>query len=341
MNTPRTPRQPGTKVTYSQEQIDRYRSLGSRIEKARLLVDKIQEIPGGATRMLYRFPSDRSPAGGWVVIVDESEPPRFPPTFPDPPGDPPSGGGGGVPTTNTVFAIDVGGVLPLPAQILSATAQPAYRGPVPFPYPLPWLVNEVFAPGPSLLDIATAINAVRLIAPFTTAGQPILSAGYWISNGKVYDFVGGSNAIVLLFRYVPILGGAVPDAYRFDASLREFRWNNALRTWTITGFGSSLTAYPVGFVPGSPPPPPSDPADPPPQDPPLPIDPPRSHYSCNCPDYTRTEPQDPRSKYPSRHRDRDWRDSDAGALVDDGKAYCKHVLAAMLKRGDPLPSTGT
>ena len=358
MNKPRTPRRPrtanqvksfnprqsGTQVSYSQQQTDRYRSLASRLEKARSLVGKIQEIPGVGTRMLYRFPSTRSPDGGWIVIVDESAPPRPVPTFPDPPGDPPTGGGGGgLPTTSTVFAVDLGGVLPLPAQILSAQGNPAYSGPVSFPYRLPWLRNTVFAPGVTLSNTVTAINAVRLIAPFTPAGQPILTAGYWVSNGKIYNFVGGSSAIVLLFRYVPEPGGLVPNAYQFNPALREFRWNHIPGTWSITGLPPNVTAYPVGFVPGSPPPVtlPPDPADPPPQDPPLPIDPDRAHYSCNCPDYTRTELQDRDSEYPSRWRDRVWTDSKAGAPVDDGNAYCKHVLATMIKRGDPLPSIGT
>lgn len=85
-----------------------------------------------------------------------------------------------------------------------------------------------------------------------------------------------------------------------------------------------------------------DPSEPDqPQDPELPIDPQRASYSCNCPDNSRIELMDPASPFESRWRDRVWTDSRAGApvyAVEGGEiVYCKHVLAAMLKRGDPLP----
>lgn len=55
-------------------------------------------------------------------------------------------------------------------------------------------------------------------------------------------------------------------------------------------------------------------------------------YRCTCPDYTRQEPPDLRSPYPSRSRLRSWVSSRAGA--PDPPRCCKHIYAAMRARGE-------
>lgn len=346
--TPRFSRKPGTQVVYTPEQTRRYKSLDHRIARAHELVDGIQEIPSDSPgRTLYFFPSDRAPErpGGWTVTVDETEPPRAaPPSFTEPSADPV--GVAAPPTPATVFIAHLSGTFTpgLPPQIIRANVQVNYS------YPstairLPWIFGEAFAPGSNLISTVEAINLIRIIAPLSAAGQTLsqLGGGYWVSTGKLFTFAGAVSALAALLRFVPAPGQPVPASYSFDSTWREFLMPEDETTPLVSnGFPLNTLAYPIGVNPldPSPTPTPVDPAAPDvPQDPPLPEDPGRAHYECNCPDYTRFELQDSASEFPSRWRDRVWTDSEAGAPVaDDGKAYCKHVLAAMIKRGDTLPT---
>jgi hypothetical protein len=353
----RIPRKPGTKVTYTQEQTDRYKSLDIRLEAAAGLVDLIEEIPSDRPgRVLYFFPSDRAPKppGGWVVTVDEDEPPLPTPPTPDPLGPPPRPGPPQN-TASTVFVARLSDLQPgLPPEITDATGRvvissAAIRFGVPSTIlDIPWLLGARFQAGLTLQDLREAPNLFRIVAAPGLAGQTLnqLGGGYWVQAGMIYTLrlpTGVNRAtVVVTYRYVPRPGEAVPLAFS-GAGLVEYEMPiDSAEPLIFDSVALQAVAYPVGFDPTNPDPPPPDPADPdPPQDPPLPLDPGRRHYECNCPDYTRIELQDPASEFPSRWRDRVWIESDAGAPTDeDGRAYCKHVLAAMIRRGDTLPSSG-
>lgn len=363
--TRRIPRKPGTQVVYTPEQTERYKSLAPRLQKASALVGAIEEIsserPG---RVLYFFPSDRAPAppGGWLVTIDENEPPAPEPPLPGlgPAGEPPLSGNP-QPTRNTVFVAHLrNGYRPgLPPEVATAQGRivigfQAIQNGVPLTsIDVPWITGERAASGFVFRDRVEAPNLFKVIAPLAARGQSLnqLGGGYWVGGGAIYTLRGpippDIRPLVLLFRYVPRPGESVPAFYSPDPDYRAFPppydldeplTTNAL----LFGPPVSAIAYPFGVDPFDPTPaaPPGDPAAPDqPQDPPLPEDPERAHYECNCPDFIRVELQDVTSEFPSRWRDRTWIDSDAGAPVDEeGRAYCKHVLAAMLKRGDTLPS---
>ena len=346
----RIPRQPGTKVTYTQEQTDHYKSLEYRLGKAQALIEAIQEIPSDRQgRALYFFPSSRAPErpGGWTVTIDENEPPKpTPPTFSDPTGAPPERlPSSSSPSTVFVARLGMAGYEPgLPPQLGRAVGTTSHS------YPstaigLPYIGRETPTPPYQIASTIEAINLIKIQAPAIAQGQTLqqLGGGYWISAGKLHFYTPPDSSITALFRYVPLPGQATPAFYAPDPTWRQFLMPPNVNTPLVfDGAVLGMTAYPLGVDPNNPTPTPNpvDPAAPDaPSDPPLPTDPDRAHYECNCPDYTRFELQDPGSEFPSRWRDRTWADSDAGAPVaDDGKAYCKHVLAAMLKRGDTLPT---
>jgi hypothetical protein len=179
-----------------------------------------------------------------------------------------------------------------------------------------------------LLGVETLDNwAGGTLNQLETDDQP-----YWLRNGKIYFLAGGGSLLVVLYQYV---GPApVPATYSLGATERLY---NPVASYTealiVDGFADNFAeALPVGTTPGGNPGGPGSPdlGDPtPPPETIPPTDPPRADYSCNCPDYLRIELMDPGSEWPSRWRDREWRDSFAGADGD-----CKHILAVKLRRGD-------
>lgn len=349
----RIPRKPGAIVTYTDDQTARYLSMQQRLARAQELVDSIQEIPSdNPARGLYFFPSERAPApsGGWLVTVDETRPPGGDePQIPDPPGDPPSPGGMPPTSARTVFSAFLGqfGFEPgLPPQMTQVRGTTTYAG-----YPgsnvlLPWIFVQQSTP-PIALSPNEAVNLIRIIAPGGNEGRSLLEigGGYWVQSGIIHYYQTGPISITALLRYVPRPGESVPQIYQSNPGDRAYRMPvRASDPLVDDGFPPGYQAYPLGYDPTNPDPtPPPDPGDPDqPGDPPgsPPVDPGRAHYECNCPDYSRVELQDPGSDFPSRWRDRQWAESRAGCPVNvtDGKVYCKHVLAVMLHRDDPLPS---
>lgn len=349
--TRRIPRKPGAQVTYTAEQTARYRSLEPRIEKARALVDQIQEIPSDQIgRELYFFPSERAPdpPGGWLVTVMEDQP--DPPPFIPIPGEVPGGGAVVVQPPPNVYvahfgvtAFDPG----LPPEITDALPVEAYFPTSFIPaLSLPWIEDEV-TPGLTIVNTIENQALADVIVPPEGAGQSLLELGaneigFWISFGKIYQFSPAGSAIAIFLKWV---GLGFPASYTYEPSWLSYQMPSNGNTPLTSPFPPiNVTAYPLGVDPNNPDPPPPqrppiDPAAPDmPADPDPPIDPGRGHYECNCPDYSRIELQDPASLFPSRWRDRTWIDTDAGAPVGaDDRVYCKHVLAAMIKRGDPLP----
>lgn len=347
----RAPRKPGAQVSYTAEQTARYQSLPARIERAQeiLAAGLIEEIPSDQIgRELYFFPSERAPnpPGGWLVTVIDEEPDPEP--YLPIPGATPAGGSGQQPGPNVYIAsfgaaaLDPG----LPPELLRGIPIENY-----FPttflsaLPLPWLEDETPAAGLTISNTLEGLGLAAVVVPPEAAGLTITGLiageiGFWVQFGKIYQFSPAGSAIVVLFKWAG--PGPRPPAYTYNSDWLTYRIPSSGGVPLINPVEPfNVTAYPLGVDPNNPQPQPQpiDPAAPDmPEDPPLPIDPGRGNYECNCPDYSRIELQDPSSPFPSRWRDRVWIDSEAGAPVSaDNRVYCKHVLAAMLKRGDPLP----
>jgi len=52
-------------------------------------------------------------------------------------------------------------------------------------------------------------------------------------------------------------------------------------------------------------------------------------WSCDCPDFRKSEYGNPRSQFVSMKVEREWQDSSAGA-----PNYCKHIMAAQTNEGE-------
>lgn len=342
-------RKRGAKVDYPRQQQRSYKSLEAREARAIELLNNwnravYHEPAQDSEREVYYFSSDRGdscPYRGFnkchvVSVTKELQPPALPLENPDPDAGPT---GGGPPPTglSTVFVANFGTLAPgLPPQIVRARAVPSF---IPNTFisalPLPWIENEQLQSGVTIVSTNESLGLADIIAPPEAEGQTIgqllaTQTPFWVRFGKIYQFNTG-NAIAVLFRW----NGPTPTppVYSLPGGWIEFPMPANTSTVLAPGttlFPLGIIATPLGYDPSNPSPPEIDPA------PPSPDDPGRADYACTCQDYSRKQAARDDSRYESEWSDRDWSDSDAGAPVDEntGIAYCKHVIATMMYRGE-------
>ena len=336
-------RQRGAKVEYSPEQTARYKSLATREASAAKILANWEalvhtEPASGGGSEEYHFLSSRAPLGYWTVNAPEEPEPPQTPILPAPPPEPAPAGGALPPgfRQNTVYAayLAPGQWTPgLPPGFAATSSTFDIDG-----VDYPWLNAESFttpinssvigANGPR---VETLINeAPRSLRDLEQNGVP-----YWLRNIKIYTLQGGTSLIIVLYRYRG--PWPQPTSYTFpltqaeylppDSEVAPLVWNGS-----SDNFAEALPLTPIPPYGTGGPAPDADPTPPPPAPHPKPPGPP---YACDCPDYTRAIADRPASPHPSDWQPRDWSDSKAGAPVgEDGRTYCKHALAVMMKRGE-------
>lgn len=334
------PRQPGEQVTYTPDATERYKSLQMRLLAAlditaqwgEQVTELASDTPG---YRFYYFQSERATDGYWTVICNEGAPANPPYTPEPPPASSPEPGGGGVPyNPDTIYISYLDGTFQpgLPPWLLRATE--SSFGVPGSAVSLPWLDGEVLAPGVTILDTEYGANGPQIETLTDQSGQTLSQIGaYWVRNIKLYSLNTGPE-ILVLYRWV----GAPPYPLAHDASNAAIRYelpDDFSEPLIYEGFAEPYPATPQQPPGTQPTDPETLPGVPPNLTPPLPPTRPPAKYECNCPDFLKVELADLNSPFPSRHSDRDWRESDAGAPVGaNGQTYCKHVLATMLYRGD-------
>jgi hypothetical protein len=336
------PRRGGERVEYTPEQTERYKSPDIRIEAAKDILarwdDLVREEPRSATLTLYRITSDRSPYGFWTVAV--TDPNAFP--EPDLPRIPPDEGGNGG-RLGVIYAVHNGPGGSTPGLPPGLTISPGVRTVSGVDYP--YATGETYAG----TLVITGVGVPTIVMPENRAGRTLDQTRadeqtVWLRHSKSYLLNGTSYLVWLIRRW----SGPGFDPATYDDAAAGSWWfadplpggySSPLVTSaapTPLGIANPLTPYNPGAGGGS-----GDPLDedptPPPRLPYPPDDPPGGGaFSCDCPDYVRFEYIDPESPYPSRWREREWVESKAGCAINDAGIGCKHTIAVALKLGIPL-----
>lgn len=356
---PRYGRRVGDSPRYTRQQNEAYKSQRARLERARQLLpnwsDLVREENLSESETVYRIASNRSPWGYWTVTRNK---PPDDSSLGDR-GD--SGSGSPAETYPDIYVAwrpmlgdETPGVHPeirfvpgpqaVRGLIFPVVRPSTLRGATPLPTDPPPQFDLKVRSGDSPTNLT--LNQLRSLGvdvffqstqtfQLDSAG-PILDAGDWIT--------------IYLLQYY---GDAPPAEYRVG-------FDSATTIWRIRGgffppdlppdydtplvpsvqspsYHSPELAIPLSFeaTDGAPTDPLERDPNPPPRFPPLPGagQPPDTDatYTCDCPDYTRLEYADRGSPYPSRWRDREWVDSDAGA---DGP--CKHIYLVQLYWGEAV-----